>query len=82
MTWFRDNVRGLRLEHRKPDPSDRLTWAAGDAAPCDLWFPPRKIPLEDGSRVLLPVLVVTAAFAVHARQDDPDSAERGPVLAT
>ncbi len=63
ITWFRDNVRRLRPEHRKPDPADRLIWAAGDAAQCDLWFPPRKIPLEDGSRVLLPVLVITAAHS-------------------
>lgn len=35
----------------------------GDAAQCDLWFPPRKILLEDGSRTLLPVLVITAAHS-------------------
>jgi len=64
ITSFRDNVRRLRPEHRKPDPADRLRWAVGDAAQCDLWFPPRKIPLEDGSRVLLPVLVITE---VHSR---------------
>ena len=63
ITWFRDNVRRLRPEHRRPDPADRLTWAAGDAAQCDLWFPPRKIPLEDGTRVLLPVLVLTTAYS-------------------
>ncbi len=34
---------------------------AGDAAQCDLWFPPKRIPLEDGTRVLLPVLVIVAA---------------------
>ena len=38
-------------------------WVPGDAAQCDLWFPPRKMPLEDGSRVLLPVLVVTTAYS-------------------
>jgi transposase len=63
ITWFRDNVRRLRPEHRRPDPADRLTWLPGDAAQCDLWFPPRKIPLEDGSRVLLPVLVITCAHS-------------------
>ena len=63
ITWFRDNVRRLRPQHRKPDPADRLTWAAGDAAQCDLWFPPKKIPLEDGTRTLLPVLVITAAHS-------------------
>jgi len=63
ITWFRDNVRRLRPEHRPVDPADRLTWLPGDAAQCDLWFPPRKVPLEDGSRVLLPVMVITAAHS-------------------
>jgi len=61
--WFRDNVNRVRAEHRPIDPADRLTWAPGDAAQCDLWFPPRKILLEDGSRTLLPVLVMTAAHS-------------------
>jgi transposase len=63
ITWFRENVRRLRPEHRSVDPSDRLTWLPGDAAQCDLWFPPRKIPLEDGSKSLLPVLVITCAHS-------------------
>ena len=46
-------MRRLRPEHRHPDPADRLTWAAGDAAQRDLWFPPRKISIEDDSKVLL-----------------------------
>jgi len=61
--WFSDNVRRLRPEHRPVDPADRLTWAPGDAVQCDLWFPPRRIPLEDGSTKLLPVLVITAAHS-------------------
>ncbi|HAP75715.1 MAG TPA: IS21 family transposase, partial [Acidimicrobiaceae bacterium] len=61
ITWFRDNVRRLRPEHRRPDPADRLVWAAGDAAQCDLWFPPKRIPLENGATALLPVLVMVAA---------------------
>lgn len=61
--WFSDNVKRLRPEHRPIDPADRLTWAPGDAAQCDLWFPPRKIPLEDGTTKLLPVLVITAAHS-------------------
>jgi transposase len=63
ITWFRDNVRRLRPEYRRPDPADRLVWAPGDAAQCDLWFPPTKIPLEDGTRVSPPVLVVVAAHS-------------------
>jgi hypothetical protein len=61
--WFSENVSLLRPEHRRIDPADRLSWAAGDAAQCDLWFPPRKIPLEDGTTKLLPVLVITAAHS-------------------
>lgn len=63
ITWFRDNVRRLRPDHNPVDPSDRLIWLPGDAAQCDLWFPPKKIPLEDGSKTLLPVLVITAAHS-------------------
>jgi hypothetical protein len=61
ITWFRDNVRRLRPEYRRPDPADRLVWAPGDAAQCDLWFPPRRIPLEDGTTAVLPVLVMVPA---------------------
>jgi len=63
VTWFRENVKRLRPEHRKIDPADRLSWEPGDAAQCDLWFPPKKIPLEDGTSKLLPVLVITAAYS-------------------
>ena len=61
--WFRDNVNRVRADHRPVDPADRLSWAAGDVAQCDLWFPPRKILLEDGLRTLLPVLVMTCAHS-------------------
>lgn len=38
-------------------------WEAGDAAQCDLWFPPRRIGLENGTARLLPVLVITLAYS-------------------
>jgi transposase len=63
ISWFRENVARLRPQHRRPDPADRLTWDPGDAAQCDLWFPPAQIPLEDGTTALLPVLVITAAYS-------------------
>ena len=63
ITWFRDNVRRLRPDYRRPDPADRLVWDAGDAGQCDLWFPPKRIPLGDGSTALLPVLVMVAAHS-------------------
>ncbi len=61
--WFRENVKRLRPEHRPVDPADRLVWEPGDAAQCDLWFPPKRIPLEDGTSKSLPVLVITAAHS-------------------
>jgi len=63
ITWFRENVKGLRPEVRRIDPADRLTWEPGDAGQWDLWFPPKRIPLEDGTARLLPVLVLTATFS-------------------
>jgi transposase len=63
ITWVRDNVRRLRPQHAPVDPCDRLTWLPGDAAQCDLWFPPYRIPLEDGTTALLPVLVITCAYS-------------------
>jgi hypothetical protein len=45
-SWFRENVARLRPEQRRCDPADLLVWAPGDAAQCDLWFPPKKIPLR------------------------------------
>jgi transposase len=63
ITWFRENVKRLRPQFRPVDPADRITWEPGDAAQCDLWFPPRKIPLEDGTTKLLPVLVITPAHS-------------------
>jgi transposase len=63
ISWFRENVARLRPQFRRPDPADRLTWSPGDAAQCDLWFPPSRIPVEDGSAGLLPVLVITAAHS-------------------
>ena len=63
ITWFRDNVRRLRPQHRPVHPADRLTCLPGDVAQCDLWFPPKRVPLEDGTRALLPVLVITCAYS-------------------
>ncbi len=43
-TW-----RGCGRSIAPADPADRLSCEPGDAAQCDLWFPPGKIPLEDGT---------------------------------
>ena len=62
-SWFRANVARLRPQCRPVDPVDRIEWAPGDVIQCDLWFPPARLLLEDGSKVLLPVLVMTLAYS-------------------
>ena len=62
-SWWRENVARLRPDYARVDPVDRLVWEAGDAAQCDLWFPPYKIPLEDGTARLLPVLTMVSMFS-------------------
>lgn len=49
--WFRDKMNRLQAEHLRVDPADRLTSAPGDAAQCDLWFPPRRTMAKDDTRV-------------------------------
>lgn len=52
-----------RLDGARVGAQVLAAWAPAGAAQCDLWFPPKKIPLEDGSKVLLPVMVITAAHS-------------------
>jgi len=62
-SWWRQNVARLRPEYRRVDPVDRLVWEAGDAVQCDLWFPPYRVPLEDGTGVSLPVLTMVSMYS-------------------
>ncbi len=62
-SWFRENVARLRPHYQPIDPADRLTWEPGDANQWDLWFPPARVPLEDGSARPLPVIVATPAHS-------------------
>ena len=50
----------MRPQYRRPDSADRLTWAPGDAAQYDLWFPLARKPLEDVRTGLLSVPVIAA----------------------
>lgn len=63
ITWFRDNVRRLRPRYRPVDPADRISYTAGDQAQCDLWFPPARVPLGDGTDGSPPVLVIVASYS-------------------
>jgi transposase len=62
-TWFRQNVARLRPDYAPTDPADRIVYHPGDQMQCDLWFPEPRIPLADGTVVMLPVLVMVASFS-------------------
>lgn len=63
MSWFRERVRVIRPEYLPADPVDRLEHPPGRVAQCDLWFPAPKIAVGFGQEVMLPVLVMVAAFS-------------------
>jgi hypothetical protein len=62
-SWFRQNVAAIRPEYAPADPADRIIYHPGDQVQCDLWFPESKIPIGDGTKVMLPVLVMVASFS-------------------
>ncbi|WP_454854656.1 helix-turn-helix domain-containing protein [Promicromonospora soli] len=39
ITILKDRIRLIRPEYLGLDPADRIEYAAGDTAQCDLWFP-------------------------------------------
>ena len=63
ISWFRERVRAIRPEYLPADPVDRLEHPPGRAIQCDLWFPAPKIAVGFGQEVMLPVLVMVAAFS-------------------
>ena len=62
-TWFRQNVAAIRPDYAPTDPADRIVYHPGDQVQCDLWFPEPRIPVADGTEVVLPVLVMVASFS-------------------
>jgi transposase len=62
-TWFRQNVAAIRPDYAPTDPADRIVYHPGDQVQCDLWFPEPRIPVADGTRAMLPVLVMVASFS-------------------
>jgi transposase len=62
-TWFRQNVARIRPDYAPTDPADRIVYHPGDQMQCDLWFPEPKIPIGDGTMMMLPVLVMVASFS-------------------
>lgn len=60
ITVLKDRVRAVRPEYLGVDPADRVEYAPGDTAQCDLWFPDAAV--GETTRPL-PVLVMTAAYS-------------------
>jgi transposase len=66
LTVLKDRVRELRPVYLPPDPASRTTYAAGEVAQCDLWFPDITLPVGFGqtrSATRLPVLVMVTGYA-------------------
>ena len=63
ITWFRDNVRRLRPEHRRIDPADRLVWDPPGRRPMRFLVPIAEDPLEYGTTKVFLALVITAAYS-------------------
>jgi transposase len=61
--WFRENVARIRPEYAPADPADRISYAPGDHAQCDLWFPEVRIPVGAGKARGLPVLVMVSSHS-------------------
>ncbi|MEV4512564.1 IS21 family transposase [Dactylosporangium sp. NPDC049525] len=67
LTVLKDRVRELRPLFAGVDPADRISYAPGEVAQCDLWFPPLPVPVGAGQQRVLPVLAMTCG---HSRVTD------------
>lgn len=59
-------VAELRPVYLLPDPASRTSYAAGEIAQCDLWFPPIRLPVGFGQvrkPAQLPVLTMVTGYA-------------------
>jgi transposase len=66
LTVLKDRVRELRPAYLPPDPASRTSYAAGEIAQCDFWFPPVTIPVGCGQArrpVQLPVLTMITGYS-------------------
>jgi transposase len=66
LTVLKDRVRELRPAYLPPDPASRTTYAAGEIAQCDFWFPPITLPVGSGqvrTAKQLPVLTMACGYS-------------------
>lgn len=80
LTTLKDRVRDIRPEYLGVDPVDRLSYAPGEVAQCDLWFPAPRIPVAAGQQRVLPVLVMVLGFSRFITATMIPSRQGGDIL--
>jgi transposase len=66
ITVLKERVAQLRPAYLPVDPASRTSYAAGEVAQCDLWFPPVELPVGFGqarTAKQLPVLTMVTGYA-------------------
>lgn len=81
MTILKERVRELRPLFVGVDPTDRVVYAPGEVAQCDLWFPPQLIPVGGGQARILPVLAMTCGYSRFTGGAMIPSRQGGNILA-
>lgn len=64
---FRARVAELRPTLTPKDPASRASYAPGELAQCDLWFPPVDMPVGYGQVAPLPMLTITSGHSHRPR---------------
>ncbi|WP_345655090.1 helix-turn-helix domain-containing protein, partial [Pseudonocardia tropica] len=80
LTVLKDRIRQIRPEYLGIDPVDRVVYAPGEIAQCDLWFPDTAIPVGDGQERVLPVLVMTLGYSRFLSATMIPSRQAGDIL--
>jgi transposase len=81
LTILKDRVRQLRPLFTGVDPADRVEYAPGEVAQCDLWFPAVPIPVGGGQERILPVLAMTCGYSRFTGAVMIPSRKAGDILA-
>ena len=81
LTILKDRVRQLRPLFTGIDPADRVEYAPGEVAQCDLWFPPAPIPVGGEQERVLPVLAMTCGYSRYTAAVMIPSRKAGDILA-
>ena len=66
LTVLKERIAELRPVYLPPDPASRTSYAAGEIAQCDFWFPPIEVPVGFGQArhsTQLPVLTMVTGYS-------------------